>query len=305
MELRHIKYLLAVADHGNFTRAAEALHVSQPTLSQQIKQLERALGVVLLDRSSRAVRLSDAGEAYAHHARLALRDLYAGERAVHDVQDLSRGQLRIAMTPTFTAYLVGPLIHRFRVAHPGIRLAVCEPNQDRIEADLLADRLDLGVGFSGPHAVGIAHRTLFTETLGLVVGSGHRLATATGALPVSELADEPLGSLSVDFATRLHIDAYFADCGVAQDMAVEADSISALLELVRRGSLVTVLPDAITSEHADLRRVPLEPPLPTRTVQLLWRDSVYHSAAARAFTEIVHTVVSEQQWQSNRYWSSQ
>ncbi len=305
MELRHIKYLLAVADHGNFSRAAEALHVSQPTLSQQVKQLEHALGVVLLDRSNRTIRLTDAGEAYAHHARLALRDLYAGERAVHDVQDLSRGQLRVAMTPTFTTYLVGPLIHRFRAAHPGIRLAVCEPNQDRIEADLLADRLDLGIGFAGSHAAGIAHRTLFTETLSLVVGSDHRLAATAGALPVSELADEPLGSLSSDFETRLHIDAYFADCGIPQNMAIEADSISALLELVRRGSLVTVLPDAITSGHADLHGVQLDPPLPTRTVQLLWCDGVYHSAAARAFTDIVQAVVSEQRSQANQYWSSQ
>jgi LysR family cyn operon transcriptional activator len=293
MELRHIKYLLAVADHGNFTRAAEALHVSQPTLSQQIKQLERALGVVLLDRSSQTIRLTDAGEAYAHHARLALRDLNAGARAVDDVQDLSRGQLRVAMTPTLNAYLIGPLIHRFRVAYPGIRLAVCEPNQTRIEADLLADRLDLGLAFSGSHAVGIASRTLFTETLALVVGADHRLAAAADALPVSELADQPLGLLNPDFATRLHIDAYFADCGVPQNTAVETDSVSAVLELVRRGSLVTVLPDAITDEHADLCRVPLEPPPPTRTVQLLWRDGVYHSAASRAFTEIAHAVVSE------------
>ncbi len=69
MELRHLRYLLAVADHGNFTRAAEALHVSQPTLSQQIKQLEREVGVPLLDRSGRTVRLTDAGEAYALHGR--------------------------------------------------------------------------------------------------------------------------------------------------------------------------------------------------------------------------------------------
>ncbi len=124
MEVRHIRYLLAVADHGNFTRAAQSLHISQPTLSQQIKQLERALGVVLLDRSGRTVRLTDVGEAYAHHARLALRDLGTAERAVHDVQDLTRGQLRAAITPTFTAYLIGPLVHRFRSAHPGITLTV-------------------------------------------------------------------------------------------------------------------------------------------------------------------------------------
>lgn len=290
MELRHIRYLLAVADHGNFTRAAEALHISQPTLSQQIKQLERTLGVVLLDRSGRIVRLTDAGEAFAQHARLALRDLDAGERAVHDVQDLSRGHLRVAMTPTFTAYLIGPLVHRFHTAHPGITLAVREDTQDRIEADLLADQLDLGIAFAGPRAAGIDHTALFTETLSLVVGSGHPLAARSAPLPVARLAREPLGLLSADFATRVHIDAYFTDHGVAPHIAVEANSISALLASVRGGALATVLPDAITREHPDLHPVPLVPPLPTRTVKLLLRASAYHAAAAREFAALVHAV---------------
>ncbi|MGH3953592.1 MAG: transcriptional regulator CynR [Mycobacterium sp.] len=289
MELRHIRYLLAVADHGNFTRAAEALHISQPTLSQQIKQLERTLGVVLLDRSGRTVRLTDAGEAYAQHARLALRDLDAGERAVHDVQDLSRGHLRIAMTPTFTTYFIGPLVHRFRAAHPGITLTVRETTQERIEADLLADRIDLGIAFTGPHPAGIDHVALFTETLRLVVGSDHRLAAKSEPLPVGQLAHEALGLLSADFATRQDIDTYFAGLGVTPHVAVEANSISALLEFVKRGSLATVLPDAIAREYSDLYLVSLDPPLPTRTVELLRRNSSYHSAAARAFAEYVRT----------------
>ncbi|MFF3568327.1 transcriptional regulator CynR [Nocardia jiangxiensis] len=293
MELRHIRYLLAVADHGNFTRAAESLHISQPTLSQQIKQLEQVLGVMLLDRSGRAVRLTDAGAVYARHARLALRDLEAGERAVHDVQDLSRGQLRVAMTPTFTAYFIGPLVHRFRSAHPGIAVTVRETTQDRIEADLLADRLDLGIAFAGAHAAGIEATALFDETLSLVVGPDHLLAAATGPLPVGQLTREPLGLLSSDFATRGHIDDYFAACGVRPHIAVEANSISALLEFVRRGSLATVLPDAITHAHNDLHPVSLTPPMPRRTVCLLRRGSAYHSAAARAFTATVHEIARE------------
>ncbi|WP_227983788.1 transcriptional regulator CynR [Nocardia spumae] len=293
MELRHIKYLLAVADHGNFTRAAESLHISQPTLSQQIKQLERTLGVILLDRSGRTVRLTDAGQAYAAHARLALRDLDAGERAVHDVQDLSRGHLRVAMTPTFTAYLIGPLVHRFRDAHPGITLAVRETTQDRIEADLAADRLDLGIAFAGAHAAGIEHTALFTERLSLVVGSDHPFAATPRALPVQRLTTAPLGLLSGDFATRVHIDRYFEDSGVVPDIAVEANSISALLEFVRRGSLATVLPDAITRAHPDLHPIPLDPPLPIRTVELLRRHSAYHSAAARAFITVLQDIARE------------
>ncbi|NUP28265.1 MAG: transcriptional regulator CynR [Nocardia sp.] len=286
MELRHLRYLLAVVDHGNFTRAAETLHISQPTLSQQIKQLERSLGAPLLDRSGRRVRLTDAGAAYTHHARLALLDLDAAERAVHDVQDLSRGRLRIATTPTFTNYLVGPLVHRFRSAYPGIALIVRETTQDRIEADLLADRVDLGIAFAGSHTAGIERTAMFTEELGLVVGEHHRLATVAPPLPVDRLAGEPLGLLTGDFATRLHIDGYFAECGIVPRIAVEANSVSALLEVVGLGSLATVLPDAIARDRPGLRPVTLTPPLPTRTVELLRRGTAYHSAAARAFAAV-------------------
>ncbi len=287
MELRHIRYLLAVADHRNFTRAAEFLHVSQPTLSQQIKQLERTLAVQLLDRSGRAVRLTEAGEAYAYHARLALRDLDAGERAIHDVQDLSRGQLRVAMTPTFTAYFIGPLVHEFHAAYPGVTLTVVETTQDRIEADLLADRVDLGIAFAGAHAAGVESVALFTERLSLVAGKTHALAGRARPLPVARLARYPLALLTRDFATRTHIDAYFEESRSTPSIVVEANSIGALVEFVRRGSLATVLPDAITRAHPDLVPIDSTPALPTRTVVLLRRATAYHSAAARAFTAII------------------
>ncbi|GAA1942777.1 transcriptional regulator CynR [Kitasatospora viridis] len=287
LELRHLRYLLAVADHGNFTRAAEELHVSQPTLSQQVRQLERTLGVQLLDRSGRTVRLTDAGAVYADHARRALRDLAAAERAVHDVRELTRGHLRLGVTPTFTAYLVGPLAAALHARHPGVGLTLVETTQDRIEAALLADDLDLGIAFAGPHPPGVAATALFTEALGLVTGLP-RAGRAPGPLPVSSLQDEQLALLSGDFATRGHVDDYFARHRVTPRIAVEANSVQALTEIVRRTPLATVLPDAITHDHPHLTPVPLDPPLPTRTVTLLHRQGAYRSAAALAATELVH-----------------
>ncbi|CAK7286268.1 transcriptional regulator CynR [Streptomyces misionensis] len=289
LELRHLRYLLAVAEHGNFTRAAEDLHISQPTLSQQVKQLERTLGIQLLDRTGRTVRLTDAGEAYAHHARGALHQLAAAERAVHDVRDLSRGRLRLAVTPTFTAYLVGPLTAELHDRHPGITLTVRETTQDRIEAGLLADEFDLGIAFQGAHLPGITATALFTETLTLVTGSGH--AATADAMPVGALADRRLALLSGDFATRGHIDAYLERHGVSPRIAVEANSIQALTEVVQRTSLATVLPDAITHDHPRLTPVPLDPALPTRTVTLLGRADAYRSAATRAFTRLARDLV--------------
>ncbi|MBV6700356.1 transcriptional regulator CynR [Kitasatospora aureofaciens] len=286
MELRHLRYLLAVAEHANFTRAAEALHVSQPTLSQQIRQLESSLQVQLLDRSGRTVRLTDAGQAYTHYARQALRDLAAAERAVRDVQDLSRGTLRLAVTPTFTAYLIGPLVEDFHARHPGITLDVREMTQDRIESELAADQLDLGIAFSGAHLPAVTATALFTEHLGLVVASAHPYATSPGPLPVRDLGDQQLALLSPDFATRHHIDRYLAEHRVRPRVAIEANSVNALVAIVRRTGLATVLPDAITREQPHLRSVPVDPPLPSRTATLLRRDTAYQSAAARSFSDL-------------------
>ncbi|MFH8717737.1 transcriptional regulator CynR [Streptomyces zaomyceticus] len=294
-ELRHLRYLLAVAEHASFTRAAEELRIAQPTLSQQIKQLEKALGVLLLDRTGRTVRLTDSGEAYAGYARRALQDLAAGERAVLDVRDLSRGRLRLAATPTFTAYLTGPLVAAFHTRHPGITVEVRESTQDRIEAELLADRLDLGIAFEGGHLPGIEATALFTETLGLVVGPGHPFAGRTEPVPAEELNDHHLALLSQDFATRRHIDAYVSEHGLRPRIAMEANAVGALTEIVRRTALATVLPDAVTLDHPQLSHVPLAPALPTRGVTLLHRGAGYRSAAARAFTELATESATDQE----------
>ncbi|WP_406498377.1 transcriptional regulator CynR [Streptomyces sp. NBC_00846] len=286
-ELRHLRYLLAVAEHANFTRAAEELRISQPTLSQQIRQLEKSLGVQLLDRTGRTVRLTDAGATYVHFARRALRDLAAGERAVLDVQDLARGRLRLAVTPTFTAYLTGPLVAGFHDRHPGITLDVREVTQDRIEADLLDDRLDLGIAFAGTHLPGIEATALFTEALSLVVGPHHPGIGHPGPMTIHDLHDHQLALLSRDFATRRQIDEHLGKHRGSPRIAVEADSINALIEIVQRTPLATVVPDPITRDHPRLRPIPLEPAFPSRTVTLLRRESAYRSAASRAFTRQV------------------
>ncbi|WP_336793055.1 transcriptional regulator CynR [Gordonia malaquae] len=293
MELRHIRYLLAVADHGSFTRAAESLHISQPTLSHQVRQLEKALGVVLVDRSGRTVRLTDAGEAYAHHARLAMRDLAAGRRAVDDVVNLSRGHLRVAITPTFTAYLVGPLINRFHAAHPGLTLTIREATQDAIEAALVLDEIDAGIAFGAPHAPGIVASTLYTESLSLVTNADHPLASSSVTLELRTAMRHPLVLLTDDFATRRQLDAHFDAHDAPPRVTVEVSSVSALIEAVRSAPLLTVLPYAITLNHPELVRIPVTPQLPTRDVTLLRRDSDYQSSASRAFDAIVRELVAE------------
>jgi LysR family cyn operon transcriptional activator len=283
MLLRHIRYLLAVAEHANFTRAAQALHVSQPTLSLQIRQLEEMLGAQLFDRSGRMVRLTDAGEVYLHHARRALRDLEEGRRAIHDVQDLARGSLRLAMTPTFTAYLIGPLIERFNAAYPALAVDVREMPQDRMEEALAEDRLDLGIAFAELRSDEMDSRTLYMETLSLVVGHGHPLAARSEPLTAAAFEAESLVMLNQDFATRRYIDAYCQMNGIAPKVFIESNSVSAIIEIVRGGRLATVLPDAVAAGQPGLHAVPLVAALPARTAALLTRQGAYLTAACQAF----------------------
>lgn len=142
------------------------------------------------------------------------------------------------MTPTFTAYLTGPLVAVFHAHRPGITLDVREMAQDRIEAELAGDQVDLGIGFSRAHLPDIAATALFTGALGLVVGAAHPHADRRDPLPVHELRDHQLALLSSDFATRLGIDEYFAEHGGQPRTGVEANSVGAPVEIVRRTGLI-------------------------------------------------------------------
>ncbi|MEZ1319642.1 transcriptional regulator CynR, partial [Pseudomonas fluorescens] len=176
MLARHIQYFLAVAEHLSFTKAAAALHVSQPALSQQVKQLEEILGAQLFDRSGRTTRLTDAGDVYLVYARRAYQELREAQSAIHDVSDLSRGSLRVAVTPTFTTYLVGPLIEAFHSRYPKITLNLKELSQERIEELLSAGELDAGIAFDEINTPDIAAVPLLKETLALMVSRRHPLA---------------------------------------------------------------------------------------------------------------------------------
>ena len=287
MLLRHLRYLLAVADHGGFTRAAEALHVSQPTLSQQIRQLEETLGVNLFDRTSRTVKPTDAGVAYIECARRVLVELEAGKRALHDVKDLSRGTLRLAMTPTFMAYLVGPLVRDYRARFPGIHLEIFELSMDDIETGLADDSLDIAIAFDDVRNADIETISAFTETLGLMVGRDHPLYDCKTPVSAEQVAQLQFALLTPDFATRTCIDEYFARTQITPKVVIEVNSVNTLLEVIRHTAVATILPEPIATQDRALRKIALLDKGPQRGASLLRRKNNYHSAASVAFMELM------------------
>jgi LysR family cyn operon transcriptional activator len=250
--------------------------------------LEETLQVELFDRSGRRVQLTDAGQAWMRYARLALQDLEAGKRAIQDVATLERGNLRLAMTPTFTSYLIGPLVDGFFRRYPGITLNIREMTQDKMEALLCDDQLDLGIAFEPVHSADIAATRLFTERLQLMVGKGHQLAKRRAALSVAEVQQVPLVLLNGDFATRHYVDEYFQQHAIYPQVAMEANAISAIVEIVRHGQLATILPQAIARSNPLLLPIKLSVPMPERHAVVLQRKEGYRSAASRVFIEMLH-----------------
>ena len=287
MILRHIKYFLAVAEHRSFTRAAASLYVSQPALSQQIKQLEESLEVTLFDRSGRQVKLTHAGEVYAGYAHKALQDLEEGRRALHDVQNLSRGALRIAITPTFTTYLIGPLIKVFHNLYPNITLSIQEMSQEQMEKQLLDDEFDVGIAFAEVHSAEIETQTLLVETLALVVNKDHPLARHQ-TIDLQTLSEQSLVLLSHEFVTRGQIEHYCRQHSIKPQVLMEANSLSAVLEIIHHTQLTTLLPSNIVSNRDELIAIALAPSLLQRTAALLQRKGAYQNAATKAFIHLAH-----------------
>jgi LysR family cyn operon transcriptional activator len=286
MLVRPLRYLKAVADHGSFTRAAAALHVSQPALSQQIRELEQRMGVHLLDRGGRTVRPTDVGEAYLRHVRRALDELEVGGRAIRDVQDLSSGALRLGFTPSFAIYLLGPLIRRYRDRFPGIVLTITEMAQEEIELALGTDALDVGLAFSDVLAEDVEWLPLHAERLSLIMGQRHPAANGNREMDAAALAAEPLALLGPSFATRAMVDRYMRRNGVHPHVAVEANSIAAIVEIVRLAELATILPETLAQEQRGLCIVRLKPAIDSRRVALLQRRGGYRSGASRAFVVV-------------------
>lgn len=292
MNLRHIKYFLAVAEHQGFSKAAAALYVSQPALSQQVKLLEESLGVQLFDRSGRNVRLTDAGEVYLQYVQNAFKNLDEGKRAIHDVENLSRGSLRIAVTPTFTSYLIAPLVAEFYSSFPKITLHIQEISQEKIEELLLKDEIDIGIAFEDGQSTEIESLALFNEDLAVVLSNNHPLAKES-SLTFSDLAPEALILLNSSFATRKQIDYAFREAALHPNIQMETSSISAILEIIQRIPLATILPAAISDQNKNLVSITLKKQQIKRTAVLMQRKGGWQTAASKMFVKVTQEFVQK------------
>jgi LysR family cyn operon transcriptional activator len=298
IELRHLRYFLAVAEESHFTRAAAKLHITQPTLSHQIRELEGQLNLPLFDRVGRRVRLTAAGEVLLPHAGRVVRELAQAQTALDELHGLKSGALKVGIVQTVNACVIPEIVGRFSVAHPGINVTCNEMAVADIEADLEAGRLDLGISFLPAARKNLTGQKLFAEELVAVVGTNHALANRR-QLRIRDLAKYPMALLAQKFCTRQLIDCSMAEAGVQADVKVEMNSVDRILSTVQRTDLVTLLPTlALCQRDTGLKAIALIEPTPRRSVGLLWLKNAQVRAAAQAFATITKTVLAERQLSS-------
>lgn len=283
MELRHLRYFLAVAENCHFRNAAEELLVSQPTLSQQIKDLEAELGSALFERVGRRVRLTQAGETYREYARRALNVLEEGQAVLHEYDELLRGSLTVGVVQTVNAYLTPPVVAKFVADVPNVFLSVKEHSADEIEEGVLAGTLDLGISFEPSVGREFDAQPLFNEEFVLVVDANHPLA-ARKRVRIEDLRDVPLALLNRAYCTRRMIEDVFRQANVSCRVAVELNSVSGLVGVTESGGPATILPK-LGVEKTKAKVIRLEQPTPTRQVSLLRAMGHARLRAVDAFVE--------------------
>jgi LysR family transcriptional regulator, carnitine catabolism transcriptional activator len=286
MEFRQVEYVLAVADHGSFTRGAAALGVAQPSLSDGIKRLESELGVPLFHRIGRTVVPTDAGQAFVGPARQLVRDRDTVLEAVGAVREVSAGTLDIVSLPTLAVDPLAELIGRFRRAHPAVAVRIEEPEDtSAIERMVLEGRSELGLTELPPRRDELRAIALQRQEIVAVCPPRTRLP-APGRLPVGRLADMPLITTPPGTSTRDLLDRALRAAAVDAHVAVETSHREAIGPLVLRGAGTSFLPKPLAdSLHAQGAVVARLVPCLTRTIGLVHRGMPL-TPAARAFVEL-------------------
>lgn len=290
MDLRQLSYVIAIADEGSFTAAAQRAGITQPSLSHAVKALENELGVELFHRLGRAVKLTSAGEALLGPARRALRDADMAREAVAEVRGIQAGRLDLVCLPTLAVTPLAGLVGRFRQQHPGIQVRIEEPE----DADAVAESIHTGASELGiTELAARSHDDLLTAELDAhefvaVLPAGEvpqdgLPGSEPAAIELADLAEMPLVTTPSGTSTRRQIEEAFAAAGLEPIVAVETDHREGIIEMVQAGAGAAIVPAplAVQAGGSSATVRPIAPRI-RRRIGLVQRHGPL-SPAAQAF----------------------
>ena len=304
MDLRQLEYFLAIVDHGGVNRAAAALRVAQPSLSQSLRRLEKDLGTPLFHRVGRGLVLAPAGEALIGPARTLMRDVAAARNAVRDVEDLKGGTIDIAALSDLSVDPLSLWVALFRATHPDVRFRIEErENASDVVALVRSGACELGITSMPLPNLDLVGEELVEQRFVLVCPPGSE-DQWPDPVPIASLANVPFVMGEKGTAGRAAIESALRDGGVEPNVVVELRQRGALLPLVLAGGGVAILPLRIALEAAHRGVVIrlLDPPI-TRGLGVIHREDELTSAAAaflkhsrdrlQEFVEAVDRLMSE------------
>ncbi len=238
MELRHLRYFAAVAEEENITRAAEKLHVSQPALSRQVRDLEEELGVSLLERSAKTVRLTEAGRVFLVEARAVLNRSEEAVSAVRAVADGARGEIHVGYAPSLTIEILPRALRAFQADYPKVRVALHDVSTEEMLKGLRDGELQVGLGVRPVRGMG---REWHFQEIGrypmcVAVAPRHRFAKKR-ELALEELAGEPMIAYAREAYPEYHagVARLFKPAGINPQIVEEHDSVTSLIAAVEAG----------------------------------------------------------------------
>lgn len=308
MELRHLRYFIALASSLNFTRAAERVHVTQSTLSHQIRQLEDEIGQQLFDRVGKRVLMTEAGDAFLPYAKRALKEIDQGLGELKTSTMAMSGVVRIGTTHTFNLNFIPGCVAAFLARNETVKVVIEELAADAIAARLEAGMIDVGVTYrpdayrldayrpdglreSGSESslaprFDLRFEPLFNEELVLVVADTHPLARRK-RIRMIELHREPLVLLPQSFSTRRLLDECFVAAGAEPNVIAEMNTVAAMLGVVAKTKAGAIVAANAIGAGMGLSVIPMESPTPVRTPGLLFKEGNTPTRPVRTFVALL------------------
>lgn len=289
LDLRQLEAFVQVANHHSFSRAAESLGLTQPSVTARIQSLERELGETLFQRNGRGVTLTEAGASFLPYARRVLKSLQDGYESVQAVRRLDLGTLRLGAAPTVSTYVLPDLLKAFRSQYPGLDVTVRTEYSDRIVELVFSDEVELGLERTITHP-DLVTTPLYSDEVALVTSPEHRFA-GRAAVGVDELSGEPLIMFNRGSSYYALVHGALRQAGVPEATAMELDNMEATKKMVEKGLGIAMLPRVALEREltsGELREIRVEGlVMPQREISLIFRKNRPLSRAGQAFVGLL------------------
>lgn len=295
MDLRQLKYFVTVAEELSFVRAAQRLHMSQPPLSQQIKALEEELGVELLSRTRREVKLTDAGRVFLSESRELLEKAQAVAHRTRQAAGGEQATLRVGMATSALFHVLPPLLERVKARLPGVSMTITDMNSDEQVRSLTVDRIDLGFIHARSDIGGLARCNVVVDALAVALPASHPLANRAD-LALRDLQDEAMVAFSREHAPAL-FDALIASCqqeGFSPRIAHVGRHPASVLQMVQLGLGVSIVPRAFAAHAPTTVLFRQLPSMAARLkIDALWREGNPAPGLRRVIDEVLRSFVHD------------